>query len=255
MTTWQPGDPVDPHGGAPELYCACGARAAGPTLNHGMPCPECGQPMTFDPSACLDRWRQLRDDAVNALTRAQTVTAVRTTALTLRQLAGWCIDGQLETTEQELRALADQVDHIEPGWCCPMCEEATCDGGCPLEHVRDHLADLTYDGHLAEQAFADAAGIDLNAVEPDHVTASRSVPGRWTLTCYGEPADEYVTTLDEAKRTANVHIRHHCPHGPMPWAALIIWHQTTLPELGGRYAAAAGGSWLNHHLIPQGDPR
>lgn len=168
MTTWQPGDPVDPHGGAPELYCACGARAAGPTLNHGMPCPECGQPMTFDPSACLDRWRQLRDDAVNALTRAQTVTAVRTTALTLRQLAGWCIDGQLETTEQELRSLADQVDQIETGWCCPMCEEAVCDGGCPLEHVRDHLADLTYDGHQAEQAFADAAGIDLSAAEPDH---------------------------------------------------------------------------------------
>lgn len=61
-TDWLPGDPVYRDGGAPELYCACGVRIAGPNLEPG-PCPECGQRLTFDPTACLDRWRELRDQA------------------------------------------------------------------------------------------------------------------------------------------------------------------------------------------------
>jgi len=78
-----------------------------------------------------------------------------------------------------------------------------------------------------------------------------TAPARpWLLTCYGQPVDGFEVTLAEAKRRANDHIRHTCPYGPMPWAALIFWYQTTLPELGGRYVSSGGGSWLNHHLIP-----
>jgi len=72
----------------------------------------------------------------------------------------------------------------------------------------------------------------------------------WVLTCYGQPADGFEATLDDAKRRASHHLRRTCPYGPMPWATTITWHQTTLPELGGRYVSSAGGSWLNHHLIP-----
>lgn len=67
---WAPGDPVYVHGGAPELYCACGLRVAGSTLEPG-PCPECGQRLSFDPTSCLDRWRAMCDEAmakVEALT-------------------------------------------------------------------------------------------------------------------------------------------------------------------------------------------
>ena len=73
----------------------------------------------------------------------------------------------------------------------------------------------------------------------------------WVLTCYGqlELGAEY-DTFDRALTAAAHHIRSSCPHGPMPWATTITWHQTTLPDLGGRYVACGGGSWLNHHLIP-----
>lgn len=71
----------------------------------------------------------------------------------------------------------------------------------------------------------------------------------WVLTCYGQ-LELGAGTLERAIDAANHHIRDSCPHGPMPWASTIAWHQTTLPELGGRYVSSAGGSWLNHHLIP-----
>lgn len=28
---------------------------------------------------------------------------------------------------------------MEPGWCCPFCEEVECDGDCPLARVRERL--------------------------------------------------------------------------------------------------------------------
>lgn len=28
---------------------------------------------------------------------------------------------------------------MEPGWCCPFCEEVTCDEDCPLARVRGEL--------------------------------------------------------------------------------------------------------------------
>lgn len=28
---------------------------------------------------------------------------------------------------------------MEPGWCCPFCQEVTCDEDCPLARVREEL--------------------------------------------------------------------------------------------------------------------
>lgn len=161
-----------------------------------------------------------------AVTRA----TIRTVVLTLRQLATWCVDGRSEMTDDEFRALAVQVDQIEPGWTCPMCQEVTCDGGCPLEAVRD------FDSAALRQLVVDGEAV---VTEPD----------RWVLTCYGDPDGEF-DTLDQAITASDDHIRRTCPHGPTPWAATIVWHRTTLPELHGAYVSSAGGSWLNHRLEP-----
>lgn len=83
--------------------------------------------------------------------------------------------------------------------------------------------------------------------EPDTAAhPTPDLPDGWVLTCYGEPVDEF-NTLDEAIPVANAHIRT-CRLGAMEEATEIEWHQTTLPELGGRYVSAARGEWLNHHL-------
>jgi hypothetical protein len=90
--------------------------------------------------------------------------------------------------------------------------------------------------------------------EPDtgaHPTPDLTDDG-WELTCYGDPVAQF-DTLDHAISAANVHIRA-CPKGPMAWATEIEWHQTTLPELGGRYVSAARGEWLNHHLRHPAQP-
>lgn len=36
---------------------------------------------------------------------------------------------------EELTRLWD----MEPGWCCPFCEEVECDSDCPLARVREEL--------------------------------------------------------------------------------------------------------------------
>lgn len=156
--------------------------------------------------------------------RALTLNTIRTVARTLRQLAGWGV-ARRDMADEEFYALAVQVEQIEPGWCCPMCEEATCDAGCPLEFVREHLAACELDGDAAE-------------TRP-----------RWQLTCYGNVVGEFHTPIEDAIPAADAHIRR-CPKGPMPWATSIIWDETTLPELGGRWVSRGHGSWLNHHLVP-----
>jgi len=80
------------------------------------------------------------------LARAVTLNTIRTVALTLRQLAGWGTARQ-EMSDQEFRDLADQVEATTTTdwWSCPMCEEVVCDGGCPLEHVREALHTLQVD--------------------------------------------------------------------------------------------------------------
>lgn len=58
------------------------------------------------------------------------------TAATLRIAATWLPSEHKEILQQvavdtELRGTDD--------FCCPVCEEVSCDDGCPLEHVRANL--------------------------------------------------------------------------------------------------------------------
>ena len=46
----------------------------------------------------------------------------------------WRIAEDLESAE----TLTRNWD-MAPGWCCPFCEEVTCDGDCPLARVREEL--------------------------------------------------------------------------------------------------------------------
>lgn len=70
------------------------------------------------------------------------VDPIRTaTAATLRQVAFWGLvfdGGTVESTCDELLEIARQVEQLDVAddFCCPVCEEVTCDDGCPLEPVR-----------------------------------------------------------------------------------------------------------------------
>ncbi len=54
-----------------------------------------------------------------------------TTAKTLRAVASW---GQVP--QEDIYAVAKQVEAGWLGMCCPVCEETRCDEGCPLAPVR-----------------------------------------------------------------------------------------------------------------------
>lgn len=58
-------------------------------------------------------------------------------AATLRQIAEWG-----DVSDTELYEIADQVENgaTDDWWSCPMCEEITCDDGCPLEPLRRETA-------------------------------------------------------------------------------------------------------------------
>lgn len=102
----------------------------------------CDQPVTDRPDAGV-----LPPDLAQAVrTAAITLNTIRTVALTLRQLAGWGVS-RLDMTDQAFRDLADQVEALTTTdwWSCPMCEEVVCDGGCPLEYVREALHTLQVD--------------------------------------------------------------------------------------------------------------
>lgn len=58
---------------------------------------------------------------------------VRTVAATLRIVMEWYSGEQRDM----LREAADEVEqNWDTGGTCPVCEEMTCDEGCPLEHLR-----------------------------------------------------------------------------------------------------------------------
>lgn len=67
---------------------------------------------------------------------AQRALALRTVAATLRTVA-WAEREdkpfRMYDTADELDRLADLNENLD---CCPVCEEVTCDEGCPLEAVR-----------------------------------------------------------------------------------------------------------------------
>lgn len=60
---------------------------------------------------------------------------VATVAATLRTAAEWFSGEQRDM----LREAADGTERAWDSFCCPVCEEVTCDEGCPLEHVRARL--------------------------------------------------------------------------------------------------------------------
>lgn len=59
---------------------------------------------------------------------------VKATAATLHQIAGW--GSSRPQTDDEWDALAQEVEQIQPGWACPMCQEVDCDDDCPLAAAR-----------------------------------------------------------------------------------------------------------------------
>ena len=61
------------------------------------------------------------------------------TANTFRYLAGWFGSDEQRA---ELYEMAEAVEVMTPGndMCCPVCEETTCDDGCPLAPVRNRWA-------------------------------------------------------------------------------------------------------------------
>ncbi len=57
-------------------------------------------------------------------------------AATLRTVAPWAEDHEFRDM------LYDVADQAEANWddaCCPVCEEVTCDQGCPFEEIRKTL--------------------------------------------------------------------------------------------------------------------
>ncbi|BET51779.1 hypothetical protein RGQ21_67610 [Kitasatospora aureofaciens] len=63
----------------------------------------------------------------------EVLTIVSTVAATLKQFS-WYTNGLLNFDE-----IAREVELNWDGVCCPLCEEVTCDEGCPLESVREGL--------------------------------------------------------------------------------------------------------------------
>jgi hypothetical protein len=68
----------------------------------------------------------------------------------------------------------------------------------------------------------------------------------FVLTCYGSAYYE-ATHLGSAYALAESHIRQTCPHGEMPWADPIAWHETT----DGSLVSAANGEYLNHMVLKE----
>lgn len=108
---WQPGDPLDRHGGAPELYCACGARVAGYSLEPG-PCPECGQRLSFDPTACLDWWRAERDALSRERDSMRPVVEAARALIAARDSVPWVLAVE-EVSWTDLRAKLAAVDALD----------------------------------------------------------------------------------------------------------------------------------------------
>lgn len=131
--------------------------------------------------------------------QAAIITAV---AATLRQIADWgYLDNAGHPLRDELLELAGAVERegapADPdgpdcllGMSCPMCQEVTCDAGCPLEPVRTAVmarhrlanaivtaaADYRRDSHLPPDAPLTAAGPDdpggwlAERLAPHHIT-------------------------------------------------------------------------------------
>ena len=65
---------------------------------------------------------------------SETDTVVKTTAATIRYLAGWFDTGPGLPDLLETARLVETTD--ENDICCPVCQEVVCDEHCPLATVR-----------------------------------------------------------------------------------------------------------------------
>jgi hypothetical protein len=77
-------------------------------------------------------------EAVAPLIAAQALRSpdhvAKTVIATLRTVATW-LEGEQDA--RTLRQVADQVERDPAAeWCCHVCEEVVCDGGCPFELAR-----------------------------------------------------------------------------------------------------------------------
>lgn len=73
------------------------------------------------------------------MTEEQKALIRATVSATLRTIAEWGMEfpSGRKSARDELFEIAQQVDGLEPDeMCCPVCEEVTCDEGCPLAPVR-----------------------------------------------------------------------------------------------------------------------
>lgn len=61
---------------------------------------------------------------------------VDTIIATLRVTSGWMVR---DSDREMMLEAANNADRDWSGSCCPVCEEVTCDAGCPLEHARTNL--------------------------------------------------------------------------------------------------------------------
>lgn len=107
----------------PAERCACGL------VSRGLVTGECADCRA---RAAAGMKRAAARPAVDQLT-------LETVARTLRTVATQFMD------DRGLMDLAEDVEHLDVGslrppdghlWCCPVCQETTCDDGCPLAEIR-----------------------------------------------------------------------------------------------------------------------
>lgn len=69
---------------------------------------------------------------------------INAVAATFREIAEWGLAYDTGPARDDMLEIARKVDLLkdEDDFCCPVCEEVTCDEGCPLEAVRQRLADV-----------------------------------------------------------------------------------------------------------------
>jgi hypothetical protein len=70
---------------------------------------------------------------LGGLVSTDTEKVVKAVAATLREVAGW---GEDDRNPRMMEAVAEDVEANWNDVCCPVCQEVTCDEGCPLEAVR-----------------------------------------------------------------------------------------------------------------------
>jgi hypothetical protein len=103
---------------------------------------------------------------------------VRTVAATLRIAMEWYSGEQRDM-------LLEAADAVERNWddggTCPLCEEETCDEGCPLEPLRKAIESE----YLRTRGSGEAEAPAPRAPAPYDVYPAHNDPGQWLWRCEG----------------------------------------------------------------------